>query len=600
MNYKISTKLILAVLAISIGLSSCGGGSKKSSSGVKSKRAGINEVVIHISADPDKLNSITSTAANASEIEKNIFASLSDNLLDSPFAIIPGLAKGRPVIEELNDGPYKGGLSITYELRDIAKWDNGSPITVDDIIFTLKTIKNPKVDCEHLRSYYDFIKEVKTYDDNNRKFTFLCEGKYFQSEVWSAITPFPEYLYDPEKIMRKFTYEQLSNPKEVEKLKGNADIIKFAEQFNSEKFAREPEGVLGAGPYKLEKWITGQRVILKKKDNYWGAAIANENPEYSNFPDRIIFEIINDQSAALAALKGENLDVVTTFKTKDFIELEKDEKINTKYNLEKPTQLVYSYIGLNMRDPKLSDVKTRRALAYLIDVDQIIEKISYGLATRIAGPTSPQRPYYNNDLKLIPFDVTEGNKLLDEAGWKDSNGDGVRDKKINGKDVKLSITVKLPSGNEVAERILLLYQENCKKAGVEINIAQKEWTVFLDEIKAHNFEAYLGNWISHPLSDDPKQIWHTSSYNGGSNYVGFGDQKSDEVIDKLRYELDETKRNEFYKEFQRLVYEAQPYIFMSTPLNKVAIHKRFTNGKARVCRPGYLAKEFKLDPDFGL
>ncbi len=599
MNFKQTNTLLVAAMAIIIGLSSCGGGGKKSS-GVKSKRAGINEVVIHISADPDKLNSITSTAANASEIERNIFASLLDNELDSPFTIIPGLAKGRPLIEEITEGKYKGGLNITYELREIAKWDNGSPVTVDDIIFTLKVIKNPKVDCEHLRSYYDFIKEVKTYDDNNRKFTFVCEGKYFQSEVWSAITPYPEYLYDPGKIMRKFTYEQMSDAKEVEKLKGNPDIIKFAEQFNSEKFAREPEGVLGAGPYKLEKWITGQRVILKKKDNYWGEAIAAENPEYANFPDKIIFEIINDPSSALAALKGEKLDVMSSFKTKDFIELEQDEKLNTKYNLDKPTQLVYSYIGLNTRDPKLSDVKVRRALAYLIDIDQIIEKISYGLATRIAGPTSPQRPYYNSDLKLIPFDIAEGNKLLDEAGWKDTDGDGVRDKTINGKKTKLSLVVKMPSGNDVAERILLLYQENCKKAGVEISIAQKEWTVFLDEIKAHNFDAYLGNWISHPLSDDPKQIWHTTSYNGGSNYVGFGDQKSDEVIDKLRYELDENKRNEYYKEFQRLVYEAQPYIFMSTPLNKVAIHKRFTNGRARVCRPGYLAKEFKLDPEFGL
>lgn len=597
MNFK-STKIVAASLALAALFASCGGNGKKAN-GVKSKRAGINEVIIHISADPDKLNSITSTAANASEIERNIFASLLDNQLDSPFAIIPGLAKARPTIEEINEGELKGGLKITYELRDEAKWDNGSPVTVDDILFTLKAIKNPKVDCEHLRSYYDFIQDVVTYPDNNKKFTFLCKGKYFQSEVWSAITPFPEYVYDPEKIMRKFDYKIFNNPKEVEKLKGNPDIIRFAEQFNSEKFAREPEGVSGAGPYALEKWITGQRVILKKKQNYWGEKFVNENPEFYNLPDKLIFEIINDQSAALAAVKGENIDVASSFKAKDFIELEKDEKLTAKYRLEKPNQLLYSYLGLNMRDPKTSDVRVRRALAHLIDIDQIIEKISYGMATRVVGPTSPQRPYYNSDLKLIPFDIAEGNRLLDQAGWKDTDGDGIRDKMINGKKIKLSLTFKIPSGNETAERILLLYQENCKKAGVEIAIAAKEWTVFLDEIKAHNFDAYLGQWISHPLSDDPKQIWHTSSYNGGSNYVGFGDQKSDEVIDKLRYELDENKRNELYKEFQRLVYEAQPYIFMSSPLNRVAIHKRFSNGRARVCRPGYLAKEFKLDPDFG-
>ncbi|MCS6818747.1 MAG: ABC transporter substrate-binding protein [Chitinophagales bacterium] len=593
MNFK--TKIILYSCALFVLiLHSCGGNK------IKSKRAGINEVIIHISADPDKLNILTSTSANASEIERNIFSSLLDNELDSPFAIIPGLAKSRPLIEEITEGPLKGGLRITYELKEEARWDNGSPVTVDDIIFTLKAIKNPKVDCEHLRSYYDFIQEIITYPDNNRKFTFLCKGKYFQSEVWSAITPLPEYVYDPEKIMRKFDYKIFNDPQQVEKLKGDPDIIRFAQEFNSDKHAREPEGVSGAGPYQLEKWITGQRVVLKKKQNYWGEKFASENPEFYNLPDKLIFEIINDQSAALAALKGENLDVASAFKAKDFIELEKDEKITSKYKLEKPSQLVYSYLGLNMRLPKLSDVKVRRALAHLIDVDQIIQKISYGMATRVVGPTSPQRPYYNSELKLIPFDVAEANRLLDEAGWKDTDGDGTRDKEINGKKEKLSITFKMPSGNETVERILLLYQENCKKAGVEISISQKEWTVFLNELKAHDFEGYFGQWSSHPLSDDPKQIWHSSSYNGGSNFVGFGDQRSDEVIDKLRYELDENKRNELFKEFQRLVYEAQPYIFLTSPLNRIALHKRFSNARARVCRPGYLAKEFKLDTNFGI
>lgn len=597
MNFT-TTKLVAAFFAFAALFASCNGGGKDNN--LKSKRAGINEVVIHISADPDKLNGITSTSATADEVARNIFAGMLDNQLDSPFALIPGLAKSRPLIEDITEGKLKGGLKITYEIREEAVWDNGSPITASDVEFTLKIIKNPKVDCEHLRPYYDFIKDIVTYPDNNKKFTLLCEGKYFQSESGSSIAPMPEYIYDPEQIMRKFKYSDFNDAKKVDEFRGNPDIIKFANQFNSEKFAREPEGVIGAGPYTLEKWVTGQRIILKKKENYWGVKLAAEDPEFSNFPDKLIFEIINDESAALAAVKGENLDVSTSFKSKDFIELKKDEKITSKYNLSTPTQLSYSYIGLNMRNPKLSDVKVRRALAYLIDIDQIIEKISYGMATRVVGPTSPQRTYYNADLKLIPFDIAEGNRLLDEAGWKDTDGDGIRDKVINGKNVKLSVTIKIASGNETAERILLLYQENCKKAGVEISIAIKEWTVLLNEMKIHDFEAYMGGWVSHPLSDDPKQIWHTSSYDGGSNYVGFGDQRSDEVIDKLRYELDENKRNELYKEFQKLVYDAQPYIFMSTPLNKIAIHKRFTNGKARVCRPGYLAKEFRIDPEFGM
>src|ERR1019366_6302242 len=162
------------------------------------------------------------------------------------------------------------------------------------------------------------------------------------------------------------------------------------------------------------------------------------------------------------------------------------------YNFSKPSQLAFSYIGLNNRNDKLSDVKVRRALAYCVDVDKIIEKIAYGMAKRVTGPTSPSKPYYNNDLKPIPFDIAKAGQLLDEAGWKDSDGDGIRDKVINGQKVKLSLEVKYPSGNDVVEKIITLFAENCKKAGVEITQAQREWTVFLQETKAHNFEISFG------------------------------------------------------------------------------------------------------------
>ena len=188
---------------------------------------------------------------------------------------------------------------------------------------------------------------------------------------------------------------------------------------------------------------------------------------------------------------------------------------------------------------------------------------------------------------------------MDEAGWKDTDGDGIRDKVVNGQKVKLSLEIKYPSGSDVVEKIATLFAENCKKAGVEVTQTQREWTVFLQEVKQHNFEMDFGSWISAPTLDDPKQIWSTSSYDGGSNYVGFGDQKSDEVIEKLRNEQDEAKRFQLYQQFQQMVYDAQPYIFFYSPLNREAIHARFKNANASKARPGYEENEFVLDATFG-
>lgn len=604
MRQLITLSAITAVMA----LSSCGGGNSNNNTSdekkidrtaVKSDRAGKNEVIIHISGDIDKLNPLTYSAADAGYAISRMFFTLEDVDPDS-FNIFPVVAKERPVITLIEEGEYKGGLSLAYEIRPEATWDNGTPITADDYVFSIKALKNPQVDAEQQRPYIEFIDDIVVDPSNNRKFTVMCKGRYMMSEISAGTHAImPEYNYDPEKLMRKFTVKQLNDPKQAAKLKSNPDIIKFAKQFNSESYARDPKLVSGAGPYKLDQWITGQRVILKKKENWWGDKLRSVNRDFVANPERITYELIVDINAATSALKGEKIDVLTGLKSKDFLELEKDNKMLEKYNFYKPDQLSYGYLGLNMRNPKLADFAVRRALAHCMDVDKIIEKISYGLAKRVTGPISPRKPYYNHDLKPIAFDIAQASKLLDEAGWKDSDGDGYRDKVINGTKTKLSLEVKYPSGNDVSEKILTIFAENCKKAGIEITQSAREWTVFLQETKAHNFEISQGGWVGSPTPDDPKQIWHTSSYNGGSNYVGFGDQKSDELIEKIRYEVDEAKRAELYKEFQKVIYDAQPYIFMSTPLNRMAIHARFENAGPKVARPGYMEAEFELDKTFG-
>ena len=566
---------------------------------VKSDRTGINEVVVQIPGDLDKLNPVTSTSAYATYAEGKIFMGLLDVDPDS-FNLMPVLAKSRPEIKLLDDGPYKGGMSLTWEIRPEATWDNGTPITADDIVFSLKALKNPQVDDEQAKPYYEFIDDVIVDPGNNRKFTYMCTGRYFKSESeGGALSVLPEYVYDPKKLMRKFTIKDLNNHDKAAALKSNPDIIAFAKEFNSDKYSRDKGAVVGCGPYEFDQWISGQRVILKRKQNWWGDKLKGTNRDFTANPDKIIYEVITDINASTAALKGEKIDVLSAIKAKDYLELSHDKRMLEKYNFYKPEQLAFSYMGLNMRNPKLSDVKVRRALAYCVDIDKIIEKISYCMATRVPGPISPSKPYFNKDLKLIPFDLTKANKLLDEAGWKDSDGDGIRDKVVNGQKVKLSLELKYPSGSDVVEKIATLFAENCKKAGIEVTQTQREWTVFLQETKQHNFEVYFGSWISAPVPDDPKQIWSTSSYDGGSNYVGFGDQKSDDVIEKLRNEPDEAKRNTYYMQFQQMVYDAQPYIFFYSPLNREAIHARFKNANPSKARPGYEENEFVLDAAFG-
>lgn len=592
---RFSYFLLAALPGLFLLFTGCPSPEKSNQGEWQSKRAGINEVIVHELSDCDKLNPATSTDASSTYIEYNIFMYLLD-VNKETLEPNPSLAKARPVIRELTEGPFAGGIAIDYEIREEAVWDNGQPVTGYDVEFTYKAIKNPLSDCEHLRPYLDFISHMEIDKANPKKFTLFSKEHFFAAESSSGYQAriMPEYIYDPRGLLKEFTIDQLTDPKSVEKLRGNEKLIDFANEFNSEKYQREKGFVVGCGPYEFVSWTTGQRIILQKKKNWWGDKLAGTVVNFSAHPDKLIYEIINDRTTAQTALKDDALDISDALREKDFHDLKGTESFTRMYNMFSPTSLSYLYIGLNTKNPVLSDLVVRKALAHTVDRNKIMDVLLYGLAEPINGPIHPTKKYFNTDLKAYDFDLSVAQKLLEDAGWKDSDGDGIRDKMIDGKKVRLSFTYKFNSGNDTREKIGLFFKDNCRKIGVDIQIIAKEWTVFLDDLKNHSFDIYCGAWIADPLEDDPKQLWHTNSYNGGSNYCGFGNTESDLLIEAIRKEMNEEKRNELYKQFQTMVHDQLPYIFLYTPKARIAMSKRFSNAKAYMARPGYTERELMV------
>lgn len=598
MNIKnIFTSLFL--LAIVGLITSCGGGSKTDSeAAVVSKRAGINEVVIHLVSDPDRLNFVTGTSADASKVKDYIFEALIGTDQET-LEFFPQVAKALSKAEEVSfmfDGKMVNGLKFEYEIREEAKWNDGSPITGYDAQFYVKTIKNPKVDCESQRPYYEAIVDVKVDAANPKKLSVWFKDKYFMAEELSGLVLLQKSIYDPEGLMDKFTVEQLSAPNAAVKYAADVNINKFATMFNSESFSRDK--IFGSGPYVFESWKTGERIILNKNPNWWGKALVGKEKRFSNYPDRIIFEIIVDDNTALTAQKDESIDVME-HRSKDYIKLKEDKAFLSKYKFELPIDAAYSYIGLNTKNPKLSDKKVRQALSMSFDYDTYLKVYAYGLAERTVSPIHPLKEYYNKDITPYPFDLTKAAALLEEAGWVDNNGDGVREKEIEGEDVPLVLEFKHASGSTAAENMSLMWKESLAKIGVKLNITSKEWTVFLEDIKSHNFEISTAGWSMGSGLSDMKQIWHTESYNGGSNYVGFGNAETDKLIESINYENNVEARNKMYFKIQEIIHDEAPYIFLFTSKRKLAIHKRFDNANGYNARPGYNAAEFKLNATWG-
>lgn len=584
-----------SLLSIIIACETNSTGTENENTPPKESSIGNAELTIHEIGDPDGLNPITSSAANSLYIQNNIYCKLlvyNQQTLE----LSPQLAVSRPDIQVLEEGDYAGGMSLTYEIHPEATWDNGSPVTAEDYVFTIKAIKNPRVNSAQIRPYFDFLDDIKIDPNNNRKFTIYSKERYFRAEESSGQEPFilPEYQYDPEGLMRQYTIQQLNDLTSLDQLMKDPNIVRFAESFNGPAFNRSPSDITGCGPYKFVEWSTGQRIVLERKKDWWGDKVKG-NKMLEAFPPKIIYRTIPDLTAAITNAKDGQIDVIRSIQPTKFIDLKDDSNFSSSFDLNTPDQFAYHYIGFNMRRPQFRDRGVRRAIAHLIDRDEMIESIFEGMAIKTNGPINPKKPYYNKNLPEIEYDIEKAKTLLAEAGWKDTDGDNILDKVIDGKKESLSIEYKYNQGHVVRKNIGQLLMDEASRVGIEIRLTPVDFSTLLDDADKRNFDMVALAWVKTPGLDDLKQVWHTDAdKEGGSNRVGFGSAESDKIIDEIRVTLDPEVRKELYYKIQEIIAEEQPYVFLFVPSELIAIHNRFDGTETSPMRPGYRDASFKL------
>lgn len=576
---RLGSKKILSVLLTCLVLFGC------------TKKTGKNEVVVHELSDTDMLNPTNYQSAEAGYYIGKIFSAL---LTRDPktLELIPYVAKALP---EANVDLEKKICRYTFEIREGATWDNGEQMTGKDAEFSLKVYKCPLVNDEPNKPYFESVSAVEVDSTNPRKFTVVCNKLYhINLEIAGTFTLIPQYVYDPKGLLNGFSIDDMNT--KAEALANDPKIKEFATEYNSEKYQREKGFIVGSGPYEFDTWQPGVSLVLKKKKNWWGDKFVKEGVAFEAFPEKLVYKTINDQTAALVALKGLKLDVMYGIKAKDWVtDVTKSKKIEENYQLSTPPSMSYSYFGMNQRNPKFEDKRVRHALAHLVDVDKIIKVIGYGLGQRVTGFMHPSKKiYYNDTIPFYDFNVAKAKTLLAEAGWKDSNGNGTVDKMINGQLTEFNINFTYNSGNDARRDAALIFKEAAREAGINVDVVPQEWSIYLQNQKNHNFEMFYGAWISGVGESDPKQIFHTESIEGGSNYTYFGNAESDAVIDALRSEMDQEKRAFYYKKLQAIISDECPYIFLSAPTERIAISKRFKPVQTTPLRPGFAEETFQL------
>lgn len=587
LNYTILALLLI----LGIGTGCKNNPASKEDDVVFSLNRPLNEAILQIDAEPDRLNPALSTSSYARIVANTIFQYL---LYIDPqsLEIVPQLARSRPEATPITEGPYAGGIAYAFEIHEQAVWDDGSPVTAQDFIFTLKAVLNPQVPAPAYRAFLSFIKDVEVDPSNPRRFTVLTSEKYILGEeaIGSTLPVIPAYLYDPDGLLRDIPFSEFTDEARAAGLaKNDPRLQQFAELFTSPKYSREKEGVSGSGPYRLDSWETGQRLIVSKKENYWGDALAEQYPALAAFPDKFIFQPIPDPNAAITALKDAQVDAMANIPPDDFLDLQKNEFTARRYNFFSPPLLGNTFIYVNTRIPKLSDKRVRHALAYAIDVNQIIETVYNGMGSPFASPVHPTFPYYNQELKPIPYDPDKARALLAEAGWTDSNNNGIADKMISGKLEEMTLNYKIVAGRDNIQAVALLVQESAKRAGFDIQIEAKEFAVLADDFKRRDFELAPWGKTIPPSLWEPKQDFHSQ----GDDRAGFARAETDALIEQIQVALDEKERNRLYKQLQAIIYDEMPLVYLLVPTSRVAIHKRFDIEPTPIY-PGYFANQLQL------
>jgi len=191
--------------------------------------------------------------------------------------------------------------------------------------------------------------------------------------------------------------------------------------------------------------------------------------------------------------------------------------------------------------------------------------------------------------------VEKAKQLLDHAGWKDTDGDGIRDKMIDGEKIPLSFTFQFLNTGSDWKDMAAMTAEEMSKAGVKAELLPLDLKIFIEKARNHDFDMMMGVWGGSSQNEDFTQLWHSSSWiSKGSNYSGFGTLQSDALIDSIKTTLDDEKRVGMSRRLQKMIYDDQPYVFLYSSLRRNVIHKRFGNAVVYSDRPGILLNTLKL------
>ncbi|RMF46595.1 MAG: peptide-binding protein [Deltaproteobacteria bacterium] len=416
-------------------------------------------------------------------------------------------------------------LTITFHLRKGVKWHDGAPFTSADVLFTYQLYIDPDTPTAYAEAYKQ-VRRAEAPDPYTFRVTY---PKPYAPALGSwGLNILPKHLLEGKDITKS-------------------------------PLSRSP---IGTGPYRFVEWVPGEKVVLEANEDYF---------EGRPYLKRVVYRIVPDQSTQFMELQSGGLDLM------DLTPIQYTTQTNTpafarNFNKYRYLAFSYTYLGYNLERPLFQDKRVRQAISYAIDKKEIIDGVLLGLGQAATGPYKPDTWVYNPKVKRYSHDPDKARKLLAEAGWTDSDGDGVLDR--NGKPFRFTIVTN--QGNDLRVKSAEIIQRRLKEVGIQVKIRVVEWATFLKEfIHAGNFDACILGWRGGP-EPDQYNIWHSSKTGPRQlNFIHYKNAEVDELLEKGRRTFVQAERKKIYDRFQEILAEEQPYTFLYVGEALPAVAKRF-------------------------
>lgn len=488
--------------------------------GVQAAPRGGDTVVVGMEAEPPNLDPQQYSGVHSMRVIRRMFEGLTRQK-DESTQVEPGLAESWTVSPD--------GLVYTFKVRSGIKFHDGTPLDANAVKFTFDRVLN-KEHAAYKWGKWSFvvgntamIKAVEVVDPTTVRFTLKFPH-----------TPFLVRLAD--------VSTSIVSPKAVMDLK--------------EGFPNQP---VGTGPFRFESWDRGNRIVLRRSEQYWSTKAR---------PERLVYRFIIEPRARVTELLTGNVDLIVAVHPDAVAQIQ----ASAKTTVHRQTGIHFWYLGLNNDRGALFDKRVRQAIAYALDKEAIARDILKGTATVAHGPVNPGTWASEPNVKKYPHDPARAKALLSEAGFP------------NGLDIAFWVP-ESGSGMQIPVDMGTVIQAQLARAGIRAKITIIEWAAFLARLRTGEQEMFANSWLAG--TEDPDVIFSFLFHSSAipfPNRAHYRNPALDKIIEEARSTLDVKRRTELYRRAQLIVTEDVPYIYIDHDVQIVGARR---NLKGLKLHPGY-------------